>query len=338
MPPQVGATGPDRCRRYAEKQRRESCVRESGSPRQQSDRSGAEDGCAQDQRETGRDRDRHLVTLELGSHVGIIAHTTARAAVEAQHFVTRPERAPTQTRLLDKRVVPEAAVVSVFGEDRRPEWSDALLAEVDIAFESTGAGTPAWPDPHRGHSPRDDEYSRVSDVSKYRILDARVDAWIQVLADAGLARTREVPAVPWVDAPRPPSELMRVREIEPDSPGGLVLCFATTLVDGAPFGLDVGITRGGDTPVFVELVPTCGCDACDHGSADLLDVVDGWVLTVARGGVVHARRGADSATRTFQGWSTSAGAAESWLDDSSPAPIGVERWAGLPWHGRGVDH
>jgi hypothetical protein len=228
--------------------------------------------------------------------------------------------------------------VSVYGEDRRPDWSDALLLDVDQAFETTGADTPGWSDPHLGHSPRDEEYSRVADVGKYRILDARLDAWTQVLAEAGLAETRDVPAAPWVDAPRPPSELLRVRQIEPARPGGLALLFATTLVDGAPFGLDVGIARDGDRPVFVELVPTCGCDACDHGSADLLDVLDSWVLTVACGGVVHARRGADSATRTVQGWSTSAGAAESWLDASSTPPIGVERWAGLPWHGRGADH
>lgn len=228
--------------------------------------------------------------------------------------------------------------MSGFGEDRHPDWPDALRVDVDRAFETTGADTPGWSDPHRDHGPRDEEYSRVSDVGKYRILDARVDAWIQVLAEAGLAEARDVPAAPWVDAPRPPSELLRVRVVEPARSGGLALLFATTLVDGAPFGLDVGIARGGGRPVFVELVPSCGCDACDHGSADLLDVVDGWVLTVGRGGVIHARRGADSATRTFQGWSTSAGAVESWLDDSSPAPIGVERWAGLPWHVRGVDH
>lgn len=218
-----------------------------------------------------------------------------------------------------------------FRPPTRPAWFDVLLAGVDQAFEATGADTPGWPNPHPDRSPLDEEYSRVSDPGKYHILDARVDAWVQVLAEADLAETREVPAELWIAALRPPAELLRVRRIKPVRPGGLTLLFATTLVDGAPFGLDVGIAVGGSRPVFLEPVPTCGCDACDSGSADLLGTLDGWVLAVARGGVLHARSGESYATRTLDGWETAGGRHESWLDESSAVPDGVERWVGTPW-------
>jgi hypothetical protein len=217
------------------------------------------------------------------------------------------------------------------GEVWHPDWVDPLLAEVNLAFESTGADTPSWPNPHPGRSPLEDEYSRVTNAGKYRILDTRVDAWARTLSHAGLAETREVPAASWISAPRPSTALFRVRQVEPTRPGGLALLFATTLVDGEPFGLDVGITRDAERPVYVESVPFCGCDACDAGSAELLEILDQWVLTVARGGVVHARLGEHHVTRAFNGWSSSGSAHPSWLDESLVPPDGVRRWVGVPW-------
>lgn len=215
--------------------------------------------------------------------------------------------------------------------ERLPDWVGEMLTAVDRAFEVTGADTPGWPDPHSGgREPRDEEYSRVSDVSKYRILDTRVDAWVEVLAESGLAETRAVPAESWIAACRPATDHVRVRRIAPARAGGLALLFATTRVDGAPFGLDVGIVGDGTDPVLVEWVPSCGCDACDHGSAELLDHLDGWVLTVAQGGVVHARRGDGFVTRTLHGWMAQAGH-EAWLDESARVPTGVRRWVGNSW-------
>jgi hypothetical protein len=213
----------------------------------------------------------------------------------------------------------------------RPAWFDVLLASVDRAFETTGVDTRGWPDPHPDRVPLDEEYSRVSDPGRYRILDARVDAWVRILTEAGLAETHEGPARPWIGALRPPAELRRVRRIAPTRPGGLTLLCATTLVDAAPFGLDIGIAAGVGRPVLLGSVPGCGCDACDSGSADLLATLDGWVLAVARGGVLHARARHSSATRTLDGWQATGGRQESWLDESSAIPAGVERWIGAPW-------
>ena len=217
-----------------------------------------------------------------------------------------------------------------------PAWFGPLLAAVERAFLVTGADTPGWPDPHPGplRSPRDEEYSRVTDVGKYRILGARVDAWVQVLAESGLAEAEDVPAEPWIGGHFGPGDVARVRRLAPRAPGGLVLLFASTLVDGSPFGLEVGIAHADEQPVCVGLVPDCGCDACDSGSADLLEVLDGWVLTVARGGVVHARLGDRSATRTLHGWSASGDHDRSWLDEETVVPDEVVRWIGTPWsHG-----
>lgn len=212
-----------------------------------------------------------------------------------------------------------------------PAWFDVLLASVDRAFEVIGATTPGWADPHPDRSTHEEEYSRVTDVGKYRILDSRVEAWAEVMTDAGIATALDVQAEPWIGECRPPDQHSRVRRLVPTASEGLHLLFATTLVDGRPFGLDLGICRDGEMPVLLTRVPGCGCDACDSGSADLLSELDGCVLTVARGGVVHARRGQDLASRTVDGWSTANGGDASWLDDSTSVPSSIQRWAGGPW-------
>lgn len=188
-----------------------------------------------------------------------------------------------------------------------PSWLSMLLASVDRAFVVTGAATQGWPDPHPGMtSPLDEEYSRVTDVSKYRILDSRVDAWIDALAQAGQARAVEVAVTPWLGEDKASDRHIRVCRIDPVAPGGLRLLVAYTQVDGEPFGLDVGIcSSDADDAVLVARVPSCGCDACDSGSEDLLEELDRCFLAVAAGGVVHARQGERTATRTLDGWSTS---------------------------------
>ena len=229
----------------------------------------------------------------------------------------------------------DAAPVSSSGPPPRPFWFDTLVAQVDRAFEVTGAETPGWPDPHPDRNPADAEYSRCLDPGKYRILDARVEAWVEVLA-RGLATVEELPAGPWIDGPRGPDEHRRVRKVGPASQGGLTLILASTVVGGEPFGLDIGVTQVEMPTAYVDTVPDCGCDACDSGSADLLATLDGWVLTVARGGVVHAKSERARVTQTVDGWRCSADDDRTfawwwWLDASLPVPDGVERWEGTPW-------
>lgn len=166
---------------------------------------------------------------------------------------------------------------------------------------------------------------------KYRILGSRVDAWVTVICERGIAGSREVSAELWLGGHRPPDQHERVRRLEPVAVDGLQLLLATTLVDGQPFGLDVGICSDDERPVLLAMVPDCGCDACDSGSADLLADLDGWVYTVARGGVVHARRGEHTATRTRDGLASANRGDASRLDEPSPAPADAQRWLGAPW-------
>jgi hypothetical protein len=228
----------------------------------------------------------------------------------------------------------DAAVVNASGPSRRPAWFDELLADVDGVFAVTGADTPGWDDPHPDRDPPEEEYSRCVNPGKYRILDARVEAWVRVMEEHSLATAVDVDAgrQVWLGAFRSPRDLQRVRQVEPTRPGGLTLLLATTIVDRAPFGLDVGLAGTGSPSVFLEAVPDCGCDACDSGSADLLETLDGWVLTVARGGVVHARRGQSHITRTLDGWQAKGdGYQEAWLDETHLDVGGVRRWRGRPW-------
>lgn len=257
-------------------------------------------------------------------------HLVLLPPVLAAYDVCRSDRSMPRTLLPHTGWFVNAAGMHEF-DAPRPTWLNALLEDVELAFEVTGADTPGWPDPHPDRSPLDEEYSRVSDVGKYRILETRVDAWVRVLADAGLATTREVPCEQWIAAVRPLAAQSRVRQIRPTVRGGLSLHFATTLVDGAPFGLDVAIARDGDRPVTLDVVPVCGCDACDSGSAHLIDQLDDRVLTTACGGVVHARRGEDSVTRMIDGWQGAGRSNAAWLDESSPVPDGIVRWVGAPW-------
>ncbi|SDJ48356.1 DUF6226 family protein [Streptomyces indicus] len=68
------------------------------------------------------------------------------------------------------------------------------LRLVDEAFVVTGAGTPAWPDPHPDGEVPDEAYSRCEDPGKYRILAARAEAWTRVLTGRSLAVAESLPA------------------------------------------------------------------------------------------------------------------------------------------------
>jgi hypothetical protein len=178
----------------------------------------------------------------------------------------------------------------------------------------------------------EEEYSRCLDPGKYQILDARVDAWCQVLTRHGVAQVTDAREGRWMGGVRDPESWWRVRQVDPAALDGLRLHLASTLVDGRPFGVDVGVDAAGQATVHLDAVPDCGCDACNSGSADLLDVLDRWVLSAAAGGVVHARSGAASISRTVEGWQADGrGWSESWLDASSSPPRGVMRWTGTPW-------
>lgn len=72
-----------------------------------------------------------------------------------------------------------------------------LLSAVDAVFEITGRGLAPWPDPHPNRSPLDEEYSRLNDPAKWRIIGARADAWLVALVDSALVTADRDALVQW---------------------------------------------------------------------------------------------------------------------------------------------
>ncbi|NPC96186.1 DUF6226 family protein [Nocardioides sp. zg-DK7169] len=166
-----------------------------------------------------------------------------------------------------------------------------LLAAVDRAFAVIGADTPGWPDPHPDGEVDDEEYSRYTDPGKYRILARRVEAWAEVLAERGIATTTVAPLVAgeekpgWLRGRRRADQIERVYRVVPRAPGGHELLCGVVIIDGEPLGLDVGVRPAGspDEPGrCITSIPYCGCDACDDGSAMLVDELDRCFLALAQ--------------------------------------------------------
>ena len=85
-----------------------------------------------------------------------------------------------------------ADCVGAGGHDDNVVAESELLAAVDVAFAVTGRGLTPWPDPHPDRSPLDEEYSRLLDPAKWRIIGARAEAWLVALVDSALAVVERV--------------------------------------------------------------------------------------------------------------------------------------------------
>ncbi|WP_378031224.1 DUF6226 family protein [Actinoplanes sp. GCM10030250] len=127
-------------------------------------------------------------------------------------------------------------------------------------------GMPSWPNPHAGRDASDEEYSRVTDPARYRILHARARVWTSVLA--------ELPGV-----------RVEGERITSERPGTLPLFLAASLVPltGQDGELPVLQISAGRPDVVVDRQPDCGCDACDWGSEDLLETVDERIRMIVGG-------------------------------------------------------
>ena len=160
-----------------------------------------------------------------------------------------------------------------------------LIASVDAAFVETGRGLAGWEDPHPDRVPLVEEYSRLTNPQKWRILGARAEAWLKALAAAGLVEIDPDAAVVWEE--QPGVDVVRVERALPLGFGVIPLIFGWTRF-GEASGVVIGV---GNPTVVVEVVPDCGCDACDSGSQDALDELDEYVLGVVTGEYRRLRRG-----------------------------------------------
>jgi len=155
-----------------------------------------------------------------------------------------------------------------------------LRAAVDTAFVITGRGLRAWADPHPDRLPRDEEYSRLLDPGKWRIVGARADAWLDALAGTGVAVVERNTTVSWREQPGP--VISHSDTAVPSAPGALPLTVARSRLGDVA---DAGVTLGlGDPALCVDWFPDCGCDACDSGSQNELDHFDEHMLIIVTGG------------------------------------------------------
>jgi hypothetical protein len=167
-----------------------------------------------------------------------------------------------------------------------------LQAQVAASYDRLGM--PAWPNPHPGMArPSEEEYSRLTEPERYRIVHARARVWADRLADLPGVDVETLAPAPLDDtghlgrfdrgvrltSPRPDTLPLLLLERDVRWPG----------VEASLAVLHVSVAR---PQVAVERLPDCGCDACDYGSDDLLQAID---LTIGNvvGGPFVALRGND---------------------------------------------
>lgn len=204
---------------------------------------------------------------------------------------------------------------------------EALIDRVDVAFAVTGRGLAPWPDPHPDRNPGDEEYSRLSDPAKWRIVGARADAWLVALVETELAAVEPDAHVDWQTPPT--TVLTRTVRATPHVVGALPLIVARSRIGDVD---DAGVTVGvGDPAVCVTWIPDCGCDACDSGAQDVLDEVDTYVVGVVSGRFRRLWSGDRQITAVGDGWSSSGafarGEVQAILDD----PKGWFELSGPSW-------
>ncbi|CAM2966502.1 DUF6226 domain-containing protein [Saccharomonospora xinjiangensis] len=218
-----------------------------------------------------------------------------------------------------------------------------LRAGVAAAYDRLGM--PSWPDPHPDlASPRDEEYSRVTEPERYRIVHARARVWTECLgAVPGIEVTSLAPAA--LDEDGHPDRFDRGVRIASRSPGTVPLFLLETDAplserEGTLAVLRIAVGR---PELGLDILPDCGCDACDSGSADLLDTIDDTVGAVI-GGPFVMLRGRDWRMWWHPDGSASEGTARGLSHtgmerlcrrladgEDAPLPRGTEAWVGRSW-------
>lgn len=188
--------------------------------------------------------------------------------------------------------------------DRPSSYREAVTTLSELTSRVTGAydrlGAPFWPDPHEGlRPPPEREYSRVTTPGRYRVIHFRARVWGGVLA--GVPGVRVETLRPGrVDIDGRWEWFDRGVRITSSRPGTLPLFLLERDGRGEPGGgmslpgLRVGVGR---PEVALTILPECGCDACDDGSASLVGAVDEAVRIVISGPLVLLR-----ATEWYARW------------------------------------
>lgn len=206
---------------------------------------------------------------------------------------------------------------------------DALLTEVEDAFETTGHGLSPWTDPHPDRSPEQDEYSRVSDPWKWRIVGARADAWAVALERLGLAKVERDTSIRWSNESE--TFVTRTDRVVPRAHGALAIVVARSRIESVD---DAGLTLGVGDPAFVlNRFPDCGCDACDSGSQHELEHLDQHFVGVVTGRFRRLSRGRRQITAlaTESCWTASGRFRRGEVDAVLADPSGWDVSSGTSW-------
>ena len=181
-----------------------------------------------------------------------------------------------------------------------------LVEAVDERFAARPPELEVWPDPHDGRPPADGEYSRATNPERWRILGARVDAWVAALAAVGLASVEPVAVgdIRWEESPH--TLMSSAVRVVPAAPGARPIVVARSQIGDVP---ETGVTLGwGDPAAVVGLFPYCGCDACDDGAQPDLDLIDRRLSSIVSGRYRRlTRAGRQITEEAGYGWSAAGG-------------------------------
>lgn len=212
---------------------------------------------------------------------------------------------------------------------------DELLGLVTAQFETTGAETPGWPSPRAPmEAPLEDEYSRLLDPGKYRIMRARVEAWRLTLVSLDAVTVEPVDPAPMNLRGTPAETAFRWT---PTARGALAVVVTYRSIESVPDGV---LEIGAGEPVRLLLSqPMCGCDACDDGSDYLLEEIDGFFTILVRGDLVRVELPDGYIQTRHNGWDASgettahagADSGERLLTDARAGVSPFEVLRGDPW-------
>ena len=172
---------------------------------------------------------------------------------------------------------------------------EELQAQVEARWAELDPST--WPSPRPFmDSPREEEYSRVSDPTRYRIVPERARVWADVLEGAGV-QVEPLPPAP-LDADGHLGDFTRGLRLSVDREGTLPLFLlerdVSVVDDSAPGTSPIPVlavlhVAVAEPTISLGFHPDCGCDACDHGSQDLLHAIDDPIRAVIGGPLVALR-------------------------------------------------
>lgn len=92
------------------------------------------------------------------------------------------------------------------------------------------------------------------------------------------------------------------------------------------------VVAAADPAIDLELVPHCGCDACDRGSREVLEVVDDAIVSVVIG--AYRRLTQEDRHIDVRGngwWSASGEFGDDEIDDVLQSPVGWLEVSGASW-------